>query len=252
MQAARASTPDWTPSTPLSDIRNAHVTNTPAEMETALRGDANCLEADVRLAGDVRPMPGYRNRPVIAAHWDWDTHGLTLPEWLKVGSASGRMLKLDFKSAAAIRPALKDLKASGIPGERLMLNGGIDLRRGTSPLGIAMSVHNLFFASHTSVGILQEMRRAYPSALIALSPSHQPRAERDYRKISDCATAVGGPLTFPLAASMVDEEVVRRLKPYGSVSVYASEGSFKVTDVAKDTEHFRRMGVDGVIDLAQH
>lgn len=241
----------WHAGQPLTEVRNAHTTNQPDEMEAALGGDYNCLEADVRLAGDVRPLPGYRHRPVIAAHWDWDVGGLLLTEWLKVGKASGRMLKLDFKSGAAIPPALDALKAAGIPGEQLILNGGVELRPWSSALGIAMSVHNMAFASKTSLDMLKLMRKTYPTAIVAISPSHKPTTDRHYARIRDYAQAVGGPVMFPLAASMVDEEVVRRLKPYGSIAVYNSEGSFKMTDPETDTARFRAMGVDGVIDLSR-
>jgi hypothetical protein len=249
VQSADVPEQRWQPELSLSDVRNAHTTNTPAEMAHALKGDYNCLEADIRLEGNLRPFPGYRDRPVIAAHWDWNTHGFLLHEWLRVGVASGRMLKLDCKSGAAVPEALRQCKAFGVPGEKLILNGGVELHPWSSPMGIAMSIHNIFFASKTSLDTLKLMRKVYPTATIAISPSHQPKSDKDYARIERYARAVGGRLMFPLPAQQVDAEVVRRLKPFGAVAIYNDPRTYNPPDAAADRARFQAMGVDGVIDI---
>ncbi|MCW2956346.1 MAG: hypothetical protein JWO69_1215, partial [Thermoleophilia bacterium] len=113
LELARRSTERaWHLDGDIATARNAHRTNTLAQLRSALRSNATWLEADVRLRDGV---------PVLAhgAHEGWS---LGLQSWLEVGAASGRGLKLDVKQASAIAPMLAMVRAAGIPQERLIIN----------------------------------------------------------------------------------------------------------------------------------
>ena len=56
-------------------------------------------------------------------------------------------------------------------------------------------------------------------------------------------------MTFPLRAEFVTPQVVARLKPHGSVSIWNDPRSYVPDDEELETRRFREMGVDGMIDL---
>ena len=94
LEAAR-SRPElaWAPDRHISEASNAHLTNTPDELEVALKGNFNFLEGDIRLNANGVP---------VMAHDAEQKTGLTLSDWLRIGKASERGLKADVKSSAAL------------------------------------------------------------------------------------------------------------------------------------------------------
>ena len=79
-----------------------------------------------RLEGPLReklPLPGER-RP-ITAHDSYQTNGLLLEDWLQIGLAAGRGLKIEIKDNAALDAVLALCKKHKVPAGRLILNIGI-------------------------------------------------------------------------------------------------------------------------------
>jgi hypothetical protein len=105
---------EWDVDAPLVTGRNAHKTNTPDEMRDELGKDFNWLEGDLRLDKD--------NIPVMSHDEEDEGAGLKLDEWLAIGGAGERGLKVDVKEAEAIPKLLEKLEASDIPDGRIMLN----------------------------------------------------------------------------------------------------------------------------------
>ncbi len=239
----------WTPQTRPEDVRNAHNTNTVSEMKGALEGPYNCLEADVRLEGDVRPLPGYRHRDVIAAHDDLSTNGFRLQEWLPIAIASGRGIKLDIKADSAVPEIIRQCRAFNVPQERLILNGGVPLRAKNPFMRLALFALDKTLQRETTLSSLKSMRDAFPGAMIAITPSRQPESEADYQQMQKYASTVGGRVMFPIRAEYVTPMLVSKLKPYGQIAIWNDPGTFKPVDVAATTAQFRAMGVDGIIDL---
>lgn len=247
----------WPPGTPLSAARNAHYTNTADEMLQSLLGDYNFLEGDFRLEAGLRRLPVLdRWREPIAAHDTDHVDGLTLSEWLDLGVASGRGLKIDIKQAAAVPKILAEVKKRNIPEERLIFNA--DVIRG--PGGRSRLV--LAFARLTqdlTCGLdeLKEIRRQFPRATIALgaytgktAPGTRYSAKQ-VERFKEIAREVGGPTMFVLRAELVDAGVVAKLRPAGRVGIWNDPSTYSPVDVDADAKRFRAMGVDGVIDLRQ-
>lgn len=212
----------WTGSKDIAVARNAHVTNTPAEMLAALQGPYDYLEGDVRMD----------SRGVVMAHDLGQTSGMTLTQWLQVGQRSGRGLKLDVKEARAIAPILQQVR--GIDDARLLLN---------------VTIEDANASSIVSAAQLASLRRAHPQAWINLSVTHFPYDQQVLDRMATVADTVGGPIMFPLRAEFVTPEIVQRLRPHGRVAIWNDPHTFDPTDIAAATARFRGWGVDGMIDL---
>lgn len=218
--AARA----WDPaSNDLSKGRNAHHSNTRAEMRKALEGDHNWLEGDLRVSGD--------GRLVMAHDGDKEADGLELQEWLAVGGASGRGLKVDVKENEAIPALLDQLDASGIPEGRIMLNVG---------------------SSALDEAGVRDVRERFPDAWLALNPrtpeGRRYRAE-DLEQVAALADAAGGRIAFPVRWDLASDETIAALRPHGRVSIWTSASQGTPDDATAEAARLRARGVDGVIDL---
>lgn len=251
-EAAADQADRWVPGTPLSETRNAHYTNTPAELEQGLRSDANWLEGDIGREWGLRKLPliGRFQQPIMA-HDPYDVNGLSLDEWLAIGVASGKGLKLDFKSSSGLAEILDKVESCGLPDESLMFNS--DVIAGPGSPRIKGPLVRFFQDRGFDLAQLQEIRARFPDAVLSLGcltgkqPPGTRYGPRELEKLKDFAIQVGGPINFPLRAEFVDASVVDALKPYGTVSIWNDPDSFKPTP--EDVLRFRAMGVDGVIDL---
>lgn len=249
---ATQQTDHWIPGTPLSQTRNAHYTNTVAEMERALTGNYNWLEGDLGREWGMRKLPvlGRFQEPIMA-HDPYDVNGLTLDEWLAVGVASGKGLKLDFKSSSGLSEILDKVEACNVPDESLMFNS--DVIAGPGSPRIKGPLVRLFQDRGFNLEQLTEIRSRFPNAVLSLGcltgkqPEGTRYTEKELSKLKDLAVKVGGPINFPLRAEFVDESVVDALKPYGTVSIWNDPSTFKPRP--DEALRFRAMGVDGVIDL---
>src|SRR5947208_2582235 len=86
------------------------------------------------------------------------THALD--EWLQVGKASGRGLKLDIKDRTALPQIIDAVKRAGVPEERLMLNG----RVGKQPTGLAAAFESAFNNDTFKAEDYLRLRQAFPKA----------------------------------------------------------------------------------------
>ncbi|MCW2921808.1 MAG: hypothetical protein JWL76_1682 [Thermoleophilia bacterium] len=207
----------------LTKAHNAHHSNTPEEMRDALEHDYNWLEGDLRVDA--------RGELVMAHDSDKKDSGLKLDEWLAIGGAGERGLKVDVKEAEAIPKLLETLEASDIPDGRIMLNVS---------------------TSQVDADDVREMRRRFPDAWLALNPS--PGDDNDYgpddlKQVTDLADTAGGRVAFPLRWDLVTDDVIETLKPHGKVSIWTSKSEGTPDHPGSETRKLRDRGVDGVIDL---
>jgi len=160
-----------------------------------------------------------------------ETGCLSLDEWLAMGRASGRGLKLDVKEPQYMDQIVRQVKAAGIPSERLMWNLG----------DAAMSTWGA------------KLRQQFPRAVLAINP-----AGGDDKKISSVDVArlmslakrgAGGPVAFVIRYERLTDEAVKALRPYGNISVWSTQGKVSTETVAQVAQQLRERGVDGVIDL---
>ncbi|XP_041957914.1 protein FAM151B [Alosa sapidissima] len=76
-----------------------HAANSRSKFNEALKSSAHMIEADILLRG-LEPI-----EPIMA-HPPENDSDITLQEWLEEGTASGKGLKLDFKSLQAVAPSM--------------------------------------------------------------------------------------------------------------------------------------------------
>lgn len=245
----------WVDGAPISEARNAHYTNRPDELSEGLSKNYNFLEGDVWLEGAARRIPGLDHfREPIMAHEHTDVDGLTLAEWLEVGKASGKGIKLDIKQSAAIPKVIEAVKKAGLPEERLILNA--DMVHGPGwKNDTRFKFANLALDVQTQVDEMAQFRKAFPKATLAVglytarSPEGTTYSRQQLAQAADIAGQLGGPITFPLRAEFVTPEVVQQLKPHGLVSIWNDPKSYIPDDLERASREFREMGVDGMIDL---
>ncbi|MCZ4495543.1 MAG: hypothetical protein JWM25_126 [Thermoleophilia bacterium] len=214
----------WPRTADIADARNAHRTNTLAELRSALASSATWLEGDLRLR-DGRP---------VLAHGAHDGWSLSLRDWLEIGAASGRGLKLDFKQAAAVEPTLRMLRDAKVPDERLIINVATSARSG---------------GARVRLDQLQSIRARFPKAILNLDPGPAPYDPVMLNAVVRLARSVGGPVMFPLDLAHVTPAVVRALRAAGRVAVWNDPRRTPPGDVAETTRRLRRWGVDGMVDL---
>lgn len=245
----------WEPGGSLSDVRHCHFTNTFSEMKHGLEHDYNFFEGDVRLEAGLRRLPGVdRFREPIMGHDPDDVRGLSLDEWLEVGKASGRGLKLDIKQAAAVPQILSRVKEHGIDDEMLIFNGDV-LRGPGAPGKLAFLAGRIFQDMTMDLDDLRQIRAEFPGSLISLGaytgrqPEGTTYSEQQLDRLAELADELGGPISFPLRAEFVTPAVVAALKPHGHVSIWNDPSTYSPPDLEADARRFREMGVDGMIDL---
>jgi hypothetical protein len=211
----------WHGGQPLSEARNAHRTNTKEQFQDALKSGANWFEGDVRLEIDGSGIEMRHDKQ----HESGDN--LTLREWLTMGKASGRGLKLDVKEPEHMAEILKMIKEVGIPEERLMLNLG--------------------FGAMKQWGA--EIRKQFPNAILAINPPTDSKVgAAEARRMVEQAKQFGDPANFVVRYDRLTDEAIREFKkhPGAEISVWGSG----VKDVSRTTEELKRRGVNGMIDLA--
>lgn len=211
----------WHAGQPLSEARNAHHTNTKEQFQAALKSGANWFEGDVRLEIDGSGIEMRHD----TNHESGDN--LTLREWLTMGKASGRGLKLDVKEPEHMAEILKQIKEVGIPQERLMLNLG--------------------FGAMQQWGA--EIRKQFPNANLAINPPTDGKVgAAEARRMVAQAKQFGDPVSFVVRHDRLTDEAIREFKkhPGAEISVWGSG----VKDVSRTTEELKRRGVNGMIDLS--
>lgn len=225
---SRSTATDWAPGMDWARARNAHRTNTAAELEAALRSDANWLEGDIRRD----PTSG----ALVMAHDRTDVgRGLSLDAWLAAGRASGRGVKAELKEPASFDAYVAAIERSGIEQSRLILN-----------VPVAASGDQTVLADSELV----ELRRRLPDATINLSPTgHDSYTPAMHAELARAARLVGGPVMFPLQWDLLDDATIGALRPHGRVAVWASQGWGVPRDAVAEADALRERGVDGMVDL---
>jgi hypothetical protein len=224
---ARTKSPQtlWWGARPLSEAKNAHATNTRASFEQALRDGYNYFEGDVR--GEINHAGRLEMRH-DTIHESGDN--LTLREWLELGKASGRGLKLDIKESEHVRAILDLAQEVAVPQDRLMFNLG--------------------YGAMDRWG--DEIRKRFPNATLALNPpaGDGPLSAEQAAKMIAQARRFGGPVHFVVRYDLLGDDAIRAFKGHGPVSVWNSPFDGRpVKDAAATARELRARGVDGVIDI---
>jgi hypothetical protein len=212
----------WQLDADLADARNKHVTNRLDELRDGLAGSYDWLEVDVRLVGGT---------PIASHDAKVGPGALRLDDWVRVGAATQRGLKFDFKEHVAIAPTLDLVAKAGIPDERLIINVPILGRDGLT------------------LSQLRRIRTRFPRAMINLSPDVPSYTPSAIARAVALATALGGPVAFPLDAARLDAGIVRAFRAGGRVAVWNDPARWHARDVAGEVRQLRAWGVDGTIDL---
>lgn len=212
----------WVIGTDLADARNMHATNRASELRAALAGDFDWLEVDVRRI-DGQLLASHDRIPARDA--------LRMQDWVRIGAATERGLKLDFKDRAAIAPTLDLVAAAGVAHERLVINVPV---RGEQALTLAQ---------------LRRIRRRFPRATINLSLGSGAYSAAVIARAVALGRALGGDVAFPLDLARVDERVVRAFGSGGAIAIWNDPRRTPVRDIDAARTRLRAWGVDGTIDL---
>lgn len=228
-----ASTDRGRDAVPFNEQQNAHHSNTIGEMREALEGDYDWLEGDVR-----------RDPPVMG-HDLVSGGGLRFEDWLEIGAASGRGLKIDIKERGSIDGIIEAVQASGVPEDQLMFN--VDAVTGPGGSGVNATPDDV-----------RRLREAFPDAHIAIgavtggTSDGTTYTEAQVSQMIALADDIGGSVFFPLRAELVTPQIVERLEAHGNVSIWNSPRTYALDGpdaIAADAQRFRDMGVEGIIDL---
>jgi hypothetical protein len=228
IERAKATRADhtWHHNESLTQGRNAHRTNLPDEMREGIDGDFNWFEGDLRNNS--------HKQPTLSHDADTVDQGLSLDDWMAIGKASRRGLKIDVKEPAAMPAAIGALKHSGIPQERLMLNVGAD--------------------DIAAAGGARHIRHQLPGAWMALNPGTNESGHYDastLKPVIEQAKQMGGRIAFELRWDIADDKTIQALKPYGKVSVWTAKSEGTPDDPEAERHRLIARGVDGIIDLGE-
>ncbi|MBU1109346.1 MAG: DUF2181 domain-containing protein [Candidatus Riflebacteria bacterium] len=226
----------------IANVVNAHYTNTYAELKKALESDCNFFECDIRLEGPLREYVPFIDGEAraVTAHDSFQTNGMLFDDWVRIVAQSGRGIKVDLKSNAALDSVLATLKKYKIDERRLILNINVSQPGNGPKAGEDKRIASI--------------RKAFPNCRIKLSPGGDNTKDGKYTsetadRLIEYAKAAGKPIMYALRAECVTPETVKKLEPYGKVSIWNSTSTFDPKDVAKEVERFRSWGVSGMIDL---
>jgi hypothetical protein len=229
-QATRSPLTDWSDGSSWSRASNAHRTNTPVELDVALRSSHNWLEGDVRVDDTGTRLVMAHERGDIPA-------GLAFDDWLRACAASGRGVKVELKEPAGFELLVAALALGLVPQDRLIVNVTV-----AGPRGKVLTDDQL-----------RRLRALVPGATINLSPTDQQRlGPAVLAELARTADLVGGKVMFPLQWDLVTDEVIRALKPHGRIAIWVAVPWGTPGDVDEETVALRLRGVDGMVDLPRN
>jgi hypothetical protein len=206
-----------------STIRNAHYSNTRAQLAYALTGPYNSVEGDVRVRDGV---------PVMAHDKDAGVD-LTFEQWAILAARAGKHLRIDLKEARAIPEVAATLARIGVPSGSVTFNVGV-----LNPMSSATA----------SIEAIQLLRQRFPDAWVTLNlplplgPGYL-LAARVARQLG--SRHLGVAITAGLTRA-ADVQLLRRSFEVVNAWNVPQLGS---PDVATMTAKLRAMGVNGMIDL---
>ncbi|MFN8607424.1 MAG: hypothetical protein U0931_07825 [Vulcanimicrobiota bacterium] len=234
---------------PVVGAQNAHLTNTQEQFQEALKGKAQWFE------GDIRPEINHPERLEMRHDLGQEPgNNLSLEEWLKRGTASGRGLKLDLtkldfqREPERFQQVLAALDKAQTPGDRLMFN----------------------FRFEDSQRFGAQVWQRFPEAVLAINPpggdllSTGSRLTGLAQHLRDQSGLEAGRVNFVLneASLALDaqqqlrrpdkiSDFVNQLRQEGNVSLWNQPGAAysAYQPIPEREARWRSLGVDGVIDL---
>lgn len=218
----------WAPGTHISTARNAHFTNRRIDLASALRSDCTSLEGDVCLVGET----------AVLAHDRSGAVELTFAEWASIVAASGRMMRVDLKDAAALDAVLANLDDLGVPDERVTINMTVarDTAKETGGHGTAVSL-----------SAARGLRSGHPKMFVGLNVVES--SEPAIRDLAGIAAAIGRPVMVALEHRSVTPELLALIQPAAIVGVWGDPPTRPVPNRDRVVDRLRSLGVDGMIDL---
>lgn len=207
----------WPEGRDIALANNAHATNTRQQLVEALQGDYDWMEGDVAI----------QDGKAVMRHRYGDRVDVDLALWVRLVAASGRGAKFDFKDVAALPQVLALVREAGIPAHRLIFN-----------------------VSRLPPEQLRAIRRAFPDAIINLSPvTDADLSPADLAELQVSARIVGGRVMFPIRIDLLSDTVVRSLRPFGRVAIWNTPLLWNPRH--DERARLRAFGVDGMIDLRE-
>jgi hypothetical protein len=219
----------WDPESGLERADNAHRTNTAKEMAEAIadRGH-NFLEGDIRLDGNGR---------AVMAHDSGSHDGMSLAQWLEIATESGKGMKMELKEAAAVDAVIAAAARYPQHADKMMFNvtlgdGGVTTEQ------------------------IHQLNAAFPNSMMAFSSSEGGLDAGEIARLQRAAEIIGDPerVSFPVENEGMTEQTVKSLEPYGKVSVWNMpelHPFYDAGDIENETDRFRSMGAEGMIDLRE-
>lgn len=206
-----------------STIRNAHYTDTRAQLAYALAGPYNSVEGDVRMRDGI-PVMSHDPKAQI---------DLTFEQWATLAARAGKHLRIDLKESRAIPAVTAILERIGAESGRVTFNVG---------------VLNPFASATTTLETIRGLRTRFPDAWVTinlpvpLGPGYL-LAARVAREL--------GPrhLGVAITAGLTFEHDVRLLRRSFEVVNAWNVPQLFSPDVPAMVAKLRAMGVNGMIDL---
>jgi len=239
-------------------IKNAHYTNTKVELLEALQDDYNFLEGDIRMY-EFLGEEGQPEQMSVMWHDPLSNRGLSLSEWLRIGNESGRGLKLDVKEARAVDAVIETVKIAmqkfGLHEDRLIFNADVIDGPGAYGTRLAATFAGSPVNDWLKIEHLMKFHQAFPLSTISIGsitgrrPLGERYSKRQIQTMIAAAKSMGGNISFPLRAEFVDRKVVEQLIPYGQVAVWNSPSTYTPVSIIEGEQFFRKLGVNGAIDL---
>lgn len=207
-----------------ASIRNAHYTNTRAQLAYALKGPYNSFEGDVRMRGGI---PVMQHDVGVAAD-------LTFEQWATIIHRSGRHMRIDIKDAAMLELVCRILERLGVPSGRVTFN---------------MSVLAPWSSSNQPIEAIDLLRKRFPRSWITLNLP-MPFGP-GYQLVAHAARRIGSErLGVAVMGGFVKEHDVRALRrDFAVVNCWNHPVIDQPGDIERETARLRAMGVNGMIDL---
>jgi hypothetical protein len=213
----------WVPGSEQALLRNAHYSNTRAQLAYALAGPYNSVEGDVRMRDGI---------PVMQ-HDGSGSHDLTFEQWAILAARAGKHLRIDVKESAALEPIARILERIGVPSGSITFNvaAGAPWSGANQKVPTIRALRERFPASWITLNLPLPLGPGY---LLAVRIARELGPER---------------LGVAIMGGLVHERDIRLLRTaFAAVNAW-NEPRLKELDIEAETRRLRAMGVNGMIDL---
>jgi hypothetical protein len=221
--ADRAPTSErFTPGSHPSMIRNAHYTNTRAQLAHALAGRYNSVEGDVRLR-DGRP---------VMQHDSDAAYDLTFEQWALLAHRAGKHLRIDLKEPGTLPQVEDALRRIGVPAGSITFNVAL-----ATPWSAGMRLDEI-----------RALRERFPTSWVTLNLPLP--FGPGYLLAARAARAIGGDrLGVAVMAGLVHRRDVELLRRSFAVVNAWNLPFLGDPDIEQVTAQLRALGVNGMLDL---